>query len=267
MATFRRPDLPVPVETRGSRSGYVYVAQSPEREDACKVGYTMRPPHVRMKELGRTTWLLPVRVQSARFFWDAITIERQMHRALAPFAMEGVEEWFAIPAWQVAGLLREMPQLAPASHAQDWEDGLSFSEQMDWAMDLLRSPLKKGQKAGWRDIERLSSMGHGPASWMLAEKLLATNPDEPDRALWVLDAAVVQGHLPASLRKDWVASLSSSDPSRRVWRACAQKFTEKYPDPESWSEEDHATMLHEARLWKRNPRMAWDNAVIAALPA
>lgn len=264
MSSRRHPLNLCPVATRGSRSGYVYVAQSPERQEACKVGHTMRPPHVRMQELGKTTWMMPVRVQAARFFWDAITVERLIHKQLASFALPGAEEWFGIPAWQVAHLLRETPQVASAAVFAE-EEGLSLAEQMEWALDLAQSQSKDHQRAGWRDIERLSAVGHGPASWLLAERLLVTCPEEPERALWVLDAATVQGHASAPLRRDWVASLTSSDPRRRQWRERVNLFVSRTPDPEHWSEDDRDTLIQESLLWKKYPRMAWDNAVISQL--
>jgi hypothetical protein len=225
----------------------------------------MRPPHVRMKELGKTTWMLPVRTQYARFFWDAITVERLIHKQLQAFAMPGAEEWFGIPAWQVGHLLREMPQVLPVNGPMFQEDDLSLEEQMKWALDLVRAPSREHQKIGWRDIERLSALGHGPASWLLAEHLLVSCPEEPERALWVLDAATVQGHASASLRRDWVASLTTSDPLRRHWKARVNAFVERTPEPAHWSQDDHATLVQEALLWKRNPRMSWDNPVIGSL--
>lgn len=265
MRSHQSPIKLCPIATRGSRSGYVYVAQSPEREDTCKVGHTMRPPHVRMRELGRTTWMMPVRVHSARFFWDAITVERLIHKQLKEFALPGAEEWFCIPAWQVTHLLRETPQITPVSVAMFNEEDLSLGEQMDWAVELVESSSSEQKKAGWRDVERLSALGHGAASWLLAEHLLVSSPHEPDRALWVLDAAMVQGHASASLRRDWVASLTSSDPLRRQWKNRVNSFTERAPDPQHWSQDDLATLVQEAMLWKKRPRMAWNNAVIGSL--
>lgn len=264
MPHHKRQSFSTSVSNYKSRSGYVYVAQSPEREDACKVGHTMRPPHVRMRELGRTTWLLPMRVHSARFFWNAVEVERDIHRALSPFRLPGTEEWFGVPAWQVSGLLRDVKQNAPSSEAE-WEGGLSLAEQMEWALDLVNSRLRKFSQDGMRDIERLSALGHGPASWYLAEYLLANCPDDTDRALWVLDAAATQGHASASLRRAHLESLSSSDPKRRAWRHHVENFLNDHPDPTLWSQEDRATLRREAILWKRQPKYAWDNPLIRDL--
>lgn len=256
------PDRPIPIDMRGVRSGYVYVAQSPDRPAACKVGHTTRPPHVRVQELGKTTWLTPMRAFSARFFWDAITVERQIHSALQGFRQEGTEEWFDVPASQVSSLINgweepACPAAARGGVAQDLSDPSWLSERMDWAMQDVASGLKVRVACGWRDLERLSCLGHSPASWLLSEKILLENPLNPERALWVLDAASRQGYRGALLRKSWVASLTANDPTRRRWKENAASFLEKSPDPSEWSIEDRDTFEHEVRLWQRQPSLAW----------
>lgn len=260
--TLPAPDRPIPIDMRGVRSGYVYVAHSPDRPGSCKVGHTTRPPHVRVEELGKTTWLSPMRAFSARFFWDALTVEREVHRALQGFKQEGTEEWFHVPASQVASMVggwkepdrpRSPCRDAPAQLA----DPLWLQERMDWAVEDVASPLKIRVACGWRDIERLSCLGHAPASWLLSEKILLENPLEPERALWVLDAASRQGYRGATLRKEWLGSLTMADPTRRRWKESASSFLGNAPDPERWCQEDRETFEHEVRLWRRQPSLAW----------
>lgn len=254
------PFKPLPINMKGVRSGYVYVAQSPDRPDICKVGHTTRPPHVRMGELGKTTWLSPMWVNSARFFWDAISTEKSLHRYLSDFACSGTEEWFAVPSSQVGGLLNEWPQeICPPrrrTHFGDRNDPQWLSTRLDWATDLISSTLAIEQKEGWRDVERLSALGYAPATWLIVERLIVEDAC-PDHILWVLDAANTQGHPGARLRRDWVASLTRQDPTRRQWRERVRNFVESNPDPIDWSAEDRDTLLSELSIWARRPSMAW----------
>ena len=260
------PDRSIPIDMRGVRSGYVYVAQSPDRLDACKVGHTTRPPHARMEELGKTTWLSPMRVFSARFFWDALTAERQLHKALAAFRQSGTEEWFNVPASQVAHVVTGWEEPARPPHpsrrspeeyaAPQWR-----ALRLEWAMEDIASDSKRRQADGWRDVERLSCLGHAPATWLVAERVLVEAPMHPERALWVLEAASRQGCEGAVLRRDWVASLTASDPTRRRWKESVRAFLEKMPDPQSWNEEDRKTLAQELRLWGMRPSLAWSPAL------
>lgn len=251
---------PALVDTRGSRSGYVYVAHSPDQPGSCKVGHTARPPHVRMKELGKTTWLAPVEVCMARFCWDAFTVERALHRALASCVRPGTEEWFDVPAAQVAPLLAAFVEAPLACRALCHSTNEGWLQTaFEWTLEQTSHPQAAFRSAAWRDMERLSALGYGPASWVVAERMMSGS-HPPSRAVWVLDAARRQGHGPAALRGAWVGSFTANDPSRQEWKEHAARFLERFPDPLSWHEEDRATWEGELALWARHPSMAWTKA-------
>lgn len=247
-----------PIDLRGARSGYVYVAKSPDNSHVCKIGRTTRPPHVRIGEIGKTTWLEPLEVQTARFFWDAIGAERSLHLYLANFRKEFTTEWFSVPAGQVAPIVRDWQDPLPPKtrKVRPWEDGEWMKMRMEWAVEDIASTDPKVVAASWREIEKLSALGHSPASWMLAEKWLIE--DAPaERVLWVLDAASRQGHPGASLRRNWMASMTAEDPARRRWKESVAEFLEQKPDPSLWSREDRETLEREVQMWDRRPSTAW----------
>lgn len=249
--------VPWPSTTRRPiiRSGYVYVAHSQEWPDVCKVGRTSRPPHARVAELGRTTWLMPMQVAHARYFWDCVKVEAFIHQMLGEFLLrEDAEEWFALPSWQVRSMLVQVEE-GPVDCRE------VFDEMLDWSLDMIASPNRLVRDAGWRDLERLSAQGSARASWILSEHLLDAYPTEPDKALWPIEAALAQGHPFASLRRDWIASVAGFDPTRRRWMESATRFLDQNPDPSNWTPEDADTIARECFLWNTRPSMEWGSPV------
>lgn len=229
-------------------SGYVYLVTSPDQPDLCKIGHTRRPPHRRIQELGKTTWLTPMVIRWARFSWDCIAMEKHLHRQLDPHRLPGSEEWFQIPAGQAIALVRDYPEVVLKNSKRKpslQEDRLDLSEQLDWAIEDIEKSAGSLQSSAWAEVERLSSSGYASASWFLAEHL---EKQDIMASPWVYDAAAKQGHPGASLRRDWVLSLTGHDPRRSAWVRAAERFLECYPDTLDWGQEDRETWEKEMVL-------------------
>lgn len=234
-------------------SGYVYLVTSPDQPDLCKIGHTRRPPHLRIKELGQTTWLNPMVIRYARFTWDCLAMEKALHKDLESYRLPGSEEWFQIPAGQAISLVRDYPEIMDKKATRKvplQEDRFDLVDQFDWALQDLESRVLAKQAPAWQVIERLSASGFAAASWFLAESLEKQNRDASP---WVYDAAAKQGYPGAALRRDWILSVTGKDVRRQHWYRSASQFLERFPDIEDWGGENIETWEKEIELCQ-NPQ-------------
>lgn len=241
-----------------SQPGYVYVLAHPALADQFKVGRTYRPPQVRAQELSRTAWPTPLEVVHARFFWDSVQAERDIHLELEPHGRQ--REFFTAPldhirrvvqAWTLGSSLRRHGRRGLGPGLDDaWADRVIDSDS--WGFDLdrrdaeweqaeieLASTDERTRAAGWRRGMRLSAEGWAEGSRRLAEQILRHCPgaEGARRASWVMDAAGTQGLVGAHLRAVWLRSWGESgdlDTWRQclaeVWRAWCSRDWDEWPE-------------------------------------
>lgn len=239
--------------------GYVYVLAHPELPAWFKVGRTYRPPHARAQELSRTAWPSPLEVMHARFFWDSIAAEQQVHQGLVDQGRQRRREFFdaSLPAIQaVIEGLPITPRPARPHHPSPtpswdapWQGRVGDADSWDKDIDRREEEWEAGAKEvvsshpaqrdqGWRRWMRLSSQGWAEGSHRLADALYEAEPTFAGarRASWVYDAAGAQGLAGACLRAAWLRSWGPSGnlPAwshalRNVWAHITGRDWETWP--------------------------------------
>lgn len=249
-----------------ARPGYVYVLANPSLQGWRKVGHTHRPPHRRADELSRTALPTAFEVEYARFFWDALAAEQQVHREITrAFGWNTRrKEFFNLPLEQAREIILRLPdagKMPPGGKVvvaeDEWEDSLEGRETLwEWAEDDWKSPDPERRRKGWRELERLSAAGWGEGSWRLSELLLHASPsiEGAHRAAWVLDAAHAQGVPEAALRAAWLRSWDGSADSFEGWRQEVEKLPRVFGnDWRYWPLRVKETLEAERRLWVSKP--------------
>lgn len=248
------------------RPGYVYVLANPSLPGWRKVGHTHRPPHRRAEELSRTALPTAFDVEFARFFWDALAAEQQVHRVLTQTAGRAgrSKEFFNLPLEQARLVIQQLPDAGrqpsgPVDLESDeaWDQTLEGRETLwEWAEEDWKSRDPEAQRRGWRGMERLSAAGWAEGSWRLSEHLLHADPSlaGAQRSAWVLDAACAQGLAEAGLRAAWLRSWDDTPQSFQDWRQALEKLPAQFgADAEYWPPRVVDTLRAELSLWKDKP--------------
>jgi hypothetical protein len=241
------------------------------------VGHTKRPPHIRAKELSRTSWPTPFEVEFARFSWDAPKMERWVHRGLERACVR-LRELFKVDLVRATNFLRLAPQSTtsnrpsaplkvfcddcPSSWRQpdpDWAFSLDgLQEQWGWGEEERHSRNQDTRNRGWARLYALSGQGWAEGSRRLGDALLANgSTDAVARAGWVYEAAEVQWLAGGDLRAAWLRSLYRPDALKSFqdivsdW-VTAQDAGRSLP---LWVEE---TLLEEQKIWSTAPSLAFN---------
>lgn len=249
-----------------ARPGYVYVMANASLPGWRKVGHTHRPPHRRAHELSRTALPTAFDVEYARFFWDALLAEQEVHRRL--MGVTGYrgrsKEFFNLPLEKARQVILALPEMgrpasaeAPLLAEEAWEETLEGRETLwEWAeADWVSTDLET-RKKGWRAMERMSAEGWAEGSWRLAEHLLHADPSVAgaNRSAWVLDAASTQGLAEAALRAAWLRSWEGQAESMEEWRRQVERLPCLFgDDPTYWPFRVRDTLRAEITLWATQP--------------
>lgn len=258
--------------------GYVYALVHPEMPAWHKVGRTYRPPHARAEELARTAWPSPFEVVHARFFWDSVAAESEIHRLLAGKGGRQ-REFFQAPLDVIQATVDALPtgwgaainEAPPAqgveegdepwswrtASADEWAASLDYRMQ-EWEQGELE--VQRGtphqQRQGWRRWMRLSAEGWAEGSWRLAERLIQATPgpDGAHRAAWVFKAAESQGLVGGNLRAAWVRSWEGPE-ALKHWSNVLSDVWRRYREEpwEAWPERIRETLELEVRFCQAYP--------------
>lgn len=260
------------------RPGYVYILQNPNLNGWVKVGRTKRPPHKRAKELSTTAWPDDFEIFHARFFWDSVHAEKEIHAELENNlgSLKRKKEFFEIapdgafsylmdlkdPIWKQTSILDE-----------HWDPSLLGREMLEdrwqWAEEKLKIPAE--HKQGWRELEELSAEGWADGSVRLAEKLMGKfdNPEHFRRASWVWQAAADQGTEGAEAWALWCRSWPEGQGLDVLLDTSWQRYGVR--DPHQWPTLLMDLFEKEIFFWTLKPEraqahpwwpalaMAWDN--------
>lgn len=246
------------------KPGYVYIMSNPSLPGWNKVGHTYRPPFRRAAELSRTSVPTPFEVEFAKFFWDCPSAEKAVHALLSKSSQSAGQrkEFFHASVEHVRELLEQVQVYGSRLTLEEsrnlveedvvWEETLEGREEIwDWAEQDIRSSDPATQRAGWKSMERLSSMGWAEGSWRLAEHLVRVDMTQKggNRAAWVLDAAYAQGMNEAKIRAAWLRSFESPERHQEFIKTFLE-YKAKYGDsPELWPLKASQTMFAEISLW------------------
>lgn len=256
------------------KPGYVYVLAHTALPGRFKVGRTYRPPHARARELSRTAWPTPLEVVHARFFWDSVAAERQVHTLLEPHGRQ--REFFSAPLEHIREIIQAMPASAGTrrhrvrgAEGAPWDAGWQdrVGDPDAWAFDRDRleeewaqaeremmSSDERARASGWRRGMRLSAEGWAEGSRRLAERVVRHEPGPAGahRASWIMDAASAQGLAGAQLRALWLRSWGESADvaSWREGLACAWR-AHQHQQWEEWPELMRDTLCDERALVAR----------------
>lgn len=257
--------------------GYVYVLSHAELPAWFKVGRTYRAPHARAKELSRTAWPTPMEVAHARFFWDSVAAERQIHDLLAPHGRR--REFFGASLPHIRQVIQSLPSSpaqasrrsrrrvsipewdAPWAHrigdADSWQRDLDRREE-EWALGQheVGSDQLAVRERGWRRWMRVSSEGWAEGSRRLADALVrqTPGPEGARQASWVFDAAGAQGLAGASFRATWLRTWGPEQ-DLKAWSEALRDAWHRLElvSWEEWPELIRDTLLLERALCARMP--------------
>lgn len=261
--------------TAKPKPGYVYVLENPLLQGWVKIGRTTRPPHKRAQELSTTAWPENFQVAHAKFFWDSVHAEQEIHHQLKTklteeqkkkefFQLETQQAIFHVnqlndPIWKQTSIIEE-----------SWDPSFSQRDMLEdrwqWAEEKLLIPQERDQ--GWRELEQLSAEGWADGSVRLAQKLMGrfNNPEHFKRASWVWQAAADQGAEGAEAWSKWCRTWPHGEGLQELLNESWNHYGEQ--DAEQWPSLLMDLFETEIFFWTYKPERAlphpWWGALIKA---
>lgn len=260
-----------------NRPGYVYVMANLSLPGWHKVGHTHRPPHRRALELSKTSVPTAFEVAFARFFWDAPVAEKTIHFHLSQkgTGVSRRKEFFDLPLLRAREIVEQLSDVGrPAekhgANPEDllWEETLDGRETLwEWAETDWSSEDPERRRQGWRSMEALSAQGWAEGSWRLADHIYRLNPGPAgaERAVWVLDAARVQGMAEAGFRAAWLRSFRGNAEFFQWQNALAALPGRWGPTVSHWPARILETLSIEKGLWSTCPARRLEGAWVIGL--